>query len=245
MNWRGRISVVLGVLVMVGMPMWYLRPHWIYRSTTELNLDTAHVRQTHYVLNVPVWWWPRPTFLTPETEPLEDGSESRWILVDVYRLGHSHHSGGTVLARIDSIEAELRRIDGIEQQAEAREKLRTAVRRNLLRALREKRLVDAVIRFDLISHFLSRYRPGQVVPSEFSIGRHSSWRPHPPTELPDAEDFIIRSLSRQEQTIRGGTPKVFDPRKPVANPETALPEVPDDPLPELPERPKFSPARRP
>ncbi|MEM1060056.1 MAG: hypothetical protein AAGK14_12470 [Verrucomicrobiota bacterium] len=113
MNWRGRISVVLGVLVLVGLPMWYLRPHWIYRSTTELNLDTAHVRQTHYVLNVPVWWWPRPTFIarTMDIAPEDREGHGRWRYVDDSAAPSGLYSPFLLMSLFSDIERELEALE--------------------------------------------------------------------------------------------------------------------------------------
>lgn len=87
MNWRGRISIAVGVLLLIGLPLWYFFPRWFYWPIESLDLNTAHMRTTHYALGVPFWYKSSPTFIAEQLAlPHHDPEKpARWLTDTYYR----------------------------------------------------------------------------------------------------------------------------------------------------------------
>lgn len=100
MNWRGRISVALGVLLLVGLPVWHFFPRWIAWQNESLDLNTAHFRTTQYILFIPVWYETNPSFIAKQLKlPERDDSQPpRWLKGRPYL---PYNASSTYLAMIE------------------------------------------------------------------------------------------------------------------------------------------------
>lgn len=240
MNWRGRICVVLGVLLLIGLPLWYFQPVWLYRYEASLDLHNAYVEEKLTVLTVPVWSSSQPTFVSEELGLDESNSLGQYLLLE-RSPPHLFPTGFVpVREKLSKIDLLLNKLEKLETRPERKGELRQQVAEAMAKVIRmADHPVTLSSMFGHLQKFLSGHLKAKTKPRHFRLfSPRKRPRPLHRDEMPDEPSY--QSLESDnilswEQTIHAPAPSVLNPcrsMRMIDLVEDALPKLPkDDSLP--------------
>ncbi len=234
MNWRGRICVVLGVLLLVGIPLWYFRPVSLYQFEASLDTHNGYVERRHRVLGYPFWVTYKPTFISKAVGLDETDSGGPWLLVEKFPPDFSPSPQHTILNQMEDIESLLDDLDALPPQSGTQNKFRKQVVESLAILIRETSSPEVLNRsLGHMIDYLREQNKSKARPRGFNLfakkprSIHRDEMPDEPT-LPSFEND---NLGSWQNTLHAPAPSVLNPcqtMRLIETTEDALPQIPKD-----------------